>query len=364
MIEINKRIKKFKTRVTESKWTKFFVLASILQLCCVVFLETRVLLRNYDFKESVTDRYNFHLGNGDNCNLKPSIDRMSLIAQENIIFMIFQVFQLWFCLNAIYNQNIMQIITIAIINFICGLFGIVQIFEISKWATDLDKTCEGESALIDKNFVKFDVPLVICLILFATIIAFLSFRLYQQFGWNIYKKIGADIKIQKIYKTMLIFVMYLKLDLFFVLVTAIEVFLSFSVDTSGSSYTFTLPNKLYYFHLGITIMILFLEILAYRSLRLESKIGMVSYLVLSLFTVVDFIILLKFATDKISQSWYFFIVIVVVAIILSLLTWVWTLFVLMNFDQGLDKYLNKTKDQDIDLEGVTQTRPKRFTIED
>ncbi|CAG8444769.1 377_t:CDS:2 [Diversispora eburnea] len=106
--------------------------------------------------------------------------------------------------------------------------------------------------------------------------------------------------------------MYLKLDLFFVLVTAIEVFLSFSVDTSGSSFTFKLPNKLYYFHLGITIMILILEILAYRSL-----------------------------------------------------TWVWTLFVLMNFDQGLDKYLNKTKDnENIDLEGVTQTRPKRFTIED
>ncbi|CAG8444780.1 378_t:CDS:2 [Diversispora eburnea] len=188
----------FKTRVTESKWTKLFVLASILQLCCVVSLEARVLHRNNDFKKSVSTRYEFHKARLEQCNLKPSIDRMSLIAQENIVFMVFQLFQLWFCLNAIYNQNVMQIITIAVINFICGLFGIVQIFEILKWCSDLDKACAGESAYIDKNFGEFDVPLVICLILFATIIAFLSFKLYQQFGWNIYKKIGADIKIQSI----------------------------------------------------------------------------------------------------------------------------------------------------------------------
>jgi hypothetical protein len=99
--------------------------------------------------------------------------------------------------------------------------------------------------------------------------ALMSFKLYQEFGWNIYKKIGADIYMQKIYKTMLIFVMLLKLDLFFVLLVSIEVFFAFSRDNEIvekiSQFTFTLPKRLYYFHLAITIMIFFLEILAYRS---------------------------------------------------------------------------------------------------
>ena len=96
--------------------------------------------------------------------------------------------------------------------------------------------------------------------------AILSFKLYQQFGWNIYKKIGADIAMQKIYRTMLIFVMLLKLDLFFVLLLSIEVFFAFSEEKVGKiEFTFTLPKRLYYFHLVVTIMILFLELLAYRS---------------------------------------------------------------------------------------------------
>ncbi len=95
--------------------------------------------------------------------------------------------------------------------------------------------------------------------------ACISFKLYQQFGWNIYKKIGADIKVQKIYKTTLIFVMLLKLDLFFVFLLSIEVFLIFSEDKDKRQFTFTLPKKVYYFHMGVTILIFFLEILAYRS---------------------------------------------------------------------------------------------------
>lgn len=120
---------------------------------------------------------------------------------------------------------------------------------------------------IRKEFFKVDFPLVVALIIFALVMSFISFKLYQQFGWNIYKKIGADIKLQKLYKAMLLFVMLLKLDLFFVLLVSIEVFFAFSEDKGIGKiqFTFTLSRNLYYFHLGVTIMIFFLEVLAYRS---------------------------------------------------------------------------------------------------
>jgi hypothetical protein len=101
--------------------------------------------------------------------------------------------------------------------------------------------------------------------------AVISFSLYKQFGWNIYKKIGADVNMQKIYKTMLVFVMLLKLDLFFVLLVSIEVFFAFSQDNediASIGFTFKIPKRLYYFHMVITIMIFFLELLAYRAVSI------------------------------------------------------------------------------------------------
>jgi len=161
--------------------------------------------------------------------------------------------------------------------------------------------------------------------------------------------------MRKMYKTMLIFFMYLKLDLFFVLVTAAEVFGIFNIDTPKSNnYTFVLSKGLYYFHMAVTIMILLLEILAYYSSRKEWRVGMIAYLTLTLCTVIDFIILLNRATINIKQSWYFFILIDVMAIILLLLTWIWGLLVYRNFNQGLAELLE---------EDTNRTR-RPFTIED
>ena len=106
--------------------------------------------------------------------------------------------------------------------------------------------------------------------------AIISYALYKEFGWKNYKKIGADIKMQKIYETMLIFVMLLKLNLFFVLLLSIEVFFAFSEDKGISApgnidFTFKLPKGLYYFHLVITIMIFFLELVAYRSVSISFR---------------------------------------------------------------------------------------------
>ncbi|PKK70711.1 hypothetical protein RhiirC2_745923 [Rhizophagus irregularis] len=349
----------------KSNWTRLFILTSILQLLAVVALESRVLVRNTKFREIVS-------GIENDC-ARPSKDRMLLIIQENVIFMIFQLFQLWFCLNAVIKQNTIQIITLTVINFLCALYGIVQIVEIYKWANDLKSAC-GAVAEIQKEFFRVDFPLVVTLIIFALIMSLISFKLYQQFGWNIYKKIGADIKMQKLYKTMLLFVMLLKLDLFFLLLVSIEVFFAFSEDKGIGKiqFTFTLSRSLYYFHLGVTIMIFFLEVLAYRSLQKEWKNGMIIYIILSTVTIIDFIMILKSATSTVSNSWYFFIVFLSVSIILCTATWVYAILVYRNFDKGLKTVLSKNKkavntNNDPEIGSSTQVSGnggKRFTIED
>lgn len=61
---------------------------------------------------------------------------------------------------------------------------------------------------------KLEISLSVIILTFAVIMSFLSYQMSKQFGWNIYKKIGADVQIQKMYRMFQFFVLSLKIDIF------------------------------------------------------------------------------------------------------------------------------------------------------
>ncbi|CAB4411220.1 unnamed protein product [Rhizophagus irregularis] len=168
---------------------------------------------------------------------------------------------------------------------------------------------------IQKEFFRVDIPLVVTLIIFALIMSLISFKLYQQFGWNIYKKIGADIKMQKLYKTMLLFVMLLKLDLFFLLLVSIEKSLLLSFRCNN-----------YDIFLGSSRISIFTKRMENRNENLHNTINGYYYRLYN-----D----LRSATSTVSNSWYFFIVFLSVSIILCTATWVYAILVYRNFGKRL-----------------------------
>ncbi|PKY55185.1 hypothetical protein RhiirA4_448296 [Rhizophagus irregularis] len=126
---------------------------------------------------------------------------------ENIIFIIFQIFQMWLCFNAIYTQNTVQIVTTAAVTFFCALFAIVQMLEILKWYKSFGNCQVPLEFDINPKFTSYDIPLMIALIIFGFIMAFLGWKLYRQLA---------------MFKTYLIYEMLLKLGLFFILGLALE----------------------------------------------------------------------------------------------------------------------------------------------
>ncbi|CAI2185671.1 15644_t:CDS:2, partial [Funneliformis geosporum] len=281
-----------------------------------IILMSRILYRNTNARKEF-DNYYHDVGDEitETCS-KLVLDRIGNIVGENI-----------------YNQNTIQIITIAVINYLCALVEIVQIVEIDRWTTQAGECLKGFKT--DKNIESYEVPLIIILLICATLQVFFTWRLYGQFGWNIYKKIGADLRMQRLYRTMLIFVMFLKIDLFFMSYVAIE------------ACTVAAPNRLtdmglYYFHVCITIIIVLLQILAYRSLRSESSLGMKIFIGAWIVCIADFIILLKFSIKPSSdESWYFFTAVIVVGLVMGLVTLLWAIFVLRNFGKGLKPHLSR-----------------------
>ena len=46
------------------------------------------------------------------------------------------------------------------------------------------------------NYVLYELPHIAVLFVIAILMTALSWKLHHQFGWNIYKKIGGDIRMQ------------------------------------------------------------------------------------------------------------------------------------------------------------------------
>ncbi|CAB4482385.1 hypothetical protein RhiirA5_411615 [Rhizophagus irregularis] len=320
-------------RVTESKWTRYFIITSIIQTIFAIVFIARVLDRN----NRAANRFNNESQDIKDYRCKTiNSDRIQNIIGENTVFLIFNIFQLWFCQNAIFNQNTIQIINIAVINYLCALFAIVQIVEIDIWTKNANNCLPG----FDYHAIiaAYEVPLIVIVVICATLQVFFTWKLYQQFGWNIYKKIGADLRMQRIYRTMLIFVMLLKIDLFFMNYLAIE---GCIVTRPGRSNQ-NLSEGLYYFHVCITIIIVFLQLLVWHSLRKESSLGMKIFIGAWIVCIADFIILLVDSIKPSSEeSWYFFTSFIAVGIIMGLVTLLWSIFLLRNFGKGLKPHLSR-----------------------
>lgn len=63
-----------------------------------------------------------------------------------------------------------------------------------KWLHNLLKTPYSTDPLAKAE--KIEIALSVTIMTFAIIMSFLSYQMSKQFGWNIYKKLGADVKMQ------------------------------------------------------------------------------------------------------------------------------------------------------------------------
>ncbi|EXX65267.1 hypothetical protein RirG_134940 [Rhizophagus irregularis DAOM 197198w] len=70
----------------------------------------------------------------------------------------------------------------------------MQLFEIGTTSNDFRKSCPGLEFY--PQFEKFEIFFIVALAILAMIMGYLSHKLYRQFGWDIYKAFGSDVKMQ------------------------------------------------------------------------------------------------------------------------------------------------------------------------
>ncbi|KAG0001312.1 hypothetical protein BGZ79_004824 [Entomortierella chlamydospora] len=214
-----------------------------------------------------------------------------------IVFVFAQLFQLVLVWDAVRAQNTIEMIAIVIFNLCCFAY---SVFEVSQIKSSLTMSVqflkpEWTSDALANSINPYLFVVAVVLGLTQCIVTWLAYQLFQEFGWKIYKKIGADPNMKRMYRAYQIYLVLIKVDLFF--------FVGFSIQFVYLTLTRRSGDPEYY--LTIIVLPLTMPILysAVYAVRHESRRWMTSFIVAMLCGVAYFVfkVVRMYVGDKVDN---------------------------------------------------------------
>ncbi|KAI9279660.1 hypothetical protein BY458DRAFT_431760 [Sporodiniella umbellata] len=139
-----------------------------------------------------------------------------------MIFIFSQIYQVLTAWDAVRAQNTIQVIAFLLFNLCCFGYAVFQFKQIadalSYKGVYMEEVASWLKSFIYRLLIAVAVITGVCQLIYL----YLGIRLYQEFGWKIYKRIGADPGIRNMYRWYQIFLTILKLDFFFFLGYSIQ----------------------------------------------------------------------------------------------------------------------------------------------
>ncbi|KAI7820879.1 hypothetical protein BX661DRAFT_188720 [Kickxella alabastrina] len=175
----------------------------------------------------------------------------------------------------------------------------------------------------------------------------MAYFLYNTFGWEIYKRVGADMKIRRMYINYRLFVLLLKID-FFVFVGFAVSYIILILKSSDPEFAITIAL------VPVTLLVL---LLAFWSLRRESVMTMWVFIVLLCASTAYFVYKCarmydpkqeaKFAKQRPMMTYYTIVSLVVISATLHQ-----AVTCLANFGYGLKERVEITRGKRSDMEQI------------
>ncbi|GAA5830622.1 hypothetical protein JCM11251_002536 [Rhodosporidiobolus azoricus] len=147
-------------------------------------------------------------------------DEKSVLPVYLGLFILAHVFQLAFAIDALIAKNIIQIFGLLLFNSLFLVYSLVQIHEIHS-------LIEGD---VLRVLVWF-IPGLISLTEVTYIVTI--WPIWKEFGWSIFKKIGADLRVKRCYAWYQVFLVILKFDVFFFVAFSLQLVLLVPTQTAA-----------------------------------------------------------------------------------------------------------------------------------
>ncbi|KAJ8096586.1 hypothetical protein POJ06DRAFT_263935 [Lipomyces tetrasporus] len=239
----------------------------------VVFVEAAVVLA---FEGYVFGKFEANI----NANIDSAQRRDSntvAIPTYLALFIFGEVYQLVLSWDALRLKNTIQVIGLCMFNTAVLVYAGIQYEQIKQAASllsamRLDDASDGyvlaSSAWGDMK--PFLIAIIGVIAVAGFVMAYICFQLYREFGWTIYKQIGADLRMKHRYLAYQIFMTLLKFDVFFFLGFTIQ-FVVIVLNRKDVEFALTIAV------IPLTIVVL---VITTMSVRRESYVGMVSMIVI------------------------------------------------------------------------------------
>ncbi|KAM5355375.1 hypothetical protein ACJ41O_002021 [Fusarium nematophilum] len=341
------------------RWPACFMAVSLLQAILCICFEAYVFAK-----------FQFNLG--------PEIDAPKVQSQRMTIptFLILFIFGFLYTLvvvwDALRQKNTIQVIGVCISNLALMVYTATQVdqiqeaFDIMGEHNALEANTTAEELWGDVKPYLIAIPAIIALATVAMV--FFSWKLYQEYAWDILKNIGADYRMKKRFLHYQVYIALLKFDFFFFLGFIIQ-FVVVVARKDDPEFALTIVT------IPITIAILLAA--AYFT-RKENKPGMICVIILYLGGLSYFVFKLvriyqpghKDSYEAVRKSLTAFAVITILLILLTITN---AIICMRNFGSGLRPHLEslsrKRKVEEkpdlnsINMQDVKPQIPSRMTID-
>ncbi|CAO3676129.1 unnamed protein product [Rhizopus stolonifer] len=327
--------------------------------CVIIFgLQTAICYLNaYEARQLPQSARNNALTTSNSGTIpQQAADRLDRIIWENIAFISFQAWFICMVFDATTYQNTAEILALAILNAVCAILGALQLVDCIRWLRRLKLVGSPIYSLLTAE--KIEIALSAVILVFAIIMCFLSIKMSKQFGWNIYKKIGADVKIQKMYIIFQFFVLSLKIQIFTGFFVSLFYLIQFALKQSH--------DNLWKAIIQIVVTVLIIPLLYFARIAgsKESKIRMSTFITFQCLELFHFILIL-YQTFQPEDRWYTWIVLVIIGIILVIISGVLGAICMSHFGKGLKPFVQRGSHKaKMDLENNTKKTSENWQIDE
>lgn len=271
--------------------------------------------------------------------------------REDIVFIAFNFWVLGMSIVALLNESIPHIFASLLTHIMATAWAAFQITHTAAFRASFNRVitegaCSGAPAILPtfwKERAMAEIPTLAMHAVSLLVSCFLTWKLAKLYGWQTFKRVGASLKINRIYKIVLTLSITIQLSLFFMIVT-VSLWIDQLINSAiGDVASFTVLYKVSSF---ITLAVLVPWLcLGWVSVRRELRLPMFGFLVISIIYLAGWGVMFFSTTFRWTfVTWRFFSIMASTSVFLTALSFILGVVCRFNFGKGLLKYLGNQGD--------------------